>query len=97
MAVLLALPTLIPIGASLVALTRLDAELWSHLTDYVLPQVLPNTLWLLAGVIVYSIGAIIYATHKEGKMWGMDGHDLWHFFVLGGSAAHLVAVLMILA
>ncbi len=59
MAVLLALPTLIPIGASLVALTRLDAELWSHLTHYVLPHVLPNTLWLLAGV---SLGVSVLGT-----------------------------------
>lgn len=50
-------------------------------------------LWLLAGGIVYSVGAIIYATHKEGKLWGLDGHDLWHFFVLGGSICHVVAVM----
>jgi len=49
-------------------------------------------LWLLVGGIVYSVGAIIYATHKQGRVWGMDGHDLWHFLVLAGSIAHFVAV-----
>lgn len=51
-------------------------------------------LWLLAGGIIYSVGAIIYATHKDGKLWGLDGHDLWHFFVIGGSACHVTAVLV---
>lgn len=57
----------------------------------------PALLWLLAGGVIYSVGAIIYATHKQGKLWGLDGHDLWHFFVIGGSVCHVVAVLQILA
>ncbi|MGQ0697994.1 MAG: ABC transporter permease [Panacagrimonas sp.] len=39
--------------------TRLDAELWSHLSTYVLPQVLPDTLALLAGV---SLGVSVIGT-----------------------------------
>ncbi|MGQ0503005.1 MAG: ABC transporter permease [Panacagrimonas sp.] len=50
LAVLIALPTLLPLAAALTSFTRVDAELWSHLSTYVLPQVLPDTLILLAGV-----------------------------------------------
>ena len=47
---LLAVPVLLPIGVALTAFARPDAELWAHLTSYVLPEVLPATLWLLVGV-----------------------------------------------
>ena len=49
-AVALALPTLLPIGASISSFARIDPELWSHLLRYVLPQVLPDTLLLLLAV-----------------------------------------------
>lgn len=58
-AVLIAAPTLLPLAASLGSFTRLDAELWSHLSDYVLPQVLPTTLVLLLAV---SIGVSLLGT-----------------------------------
>lgn len=50
LALLLALPSLLPLGVTLASFGRLDAELWGHLRDYVLPDVLPATLWLLLGV-----------------------------------------------
>ncbi len=59
LALLLALPTLLPLGAALSAFTRLDAQLWSHLADYVLPYVMPNTLWLLLCV---SLGVSLIGT-----------------------------------
>lgn len=58
-AVLLALPTLLPLAAALASFTRIDADLWSHLSTYVLPQVLPDTLSLLAGV---SLGVSVMGT-----------------------------------
>jgi hemolysin III len=50
--------------------------------------------WLVAGGIVYSIGAIIFATERP-RLWpGVFGaHELWHLFVLGGSACHFVLML----
>lgn len=58
-AVILAVPTLMPLVAALTSFTRLDAELWSHLSDYVLPQVLPTTLALL---VVVSTGVCVLGT-----------------------------------
>lgn len=58
-AVILAFPTLLPLAAALSSFTRLDAELWSHLSDYVLPQVLPTTLVLLVAV---SVGVCVLGT-----------------------------------
>ncbi|MFP5358137.1 MAG: ABC transporter permease [Gammaproteobacteria bacterium] len=50
LALLLALPTLLPLLAVAASFTRVDAELWAHFRHYLLPQVTANTLWLLAGV-----------------------------------------------
>ncbi|MDR3688427.1 MAG: hemolysin III family protein [Fimbriimonas sp.] len=59
-------------------------------------QVLPTSAlwWMLAGGLAYTGGTIIYATNRP-KLWpGIFGaHDLWHLFVLGGSACHYVLML----
>jgi hemolysin III len=52
--------------------------------------------WLVAGGILYSIGAVVYAIERP-RLWpGIFGsHDLWHIFVLGGSACHFVLMLFV--
>jgi iron(III) transport system permease protein len=50
LAVVLALPTLLPIAVTASALFTPDLEAWGHLARHVLPGVAANTLWLLAGV-----------------------------------------------
>ena len=50
LAVLLTLPSLIPLLATAGALLRPDAEIIGHLWRYVLPQVAGNTFWLLLWV-----------------------------------------------
>jgi hemolysin III len=53
--------------------------------------------WLLAGGILYTLGAVIYITKKGNFFPGVFGfHELWHVFVLLGAAAHFVAVTTIL-
>jgi hemolysin III len=53
--------------------------------------------WLLAGGILYTLGAVIYITKKGNFFPGVFGfHELWHLFVLLGAAAHFGAVLYIL-
>jgi hemolysin III len=51
--------------------------------------------WLVAGGMVYSLGAVVYAIERP-RLWpGIFGsHDLWHLFVLGGSACHFVLMLL---
>lgn len=49
--------------------------------------------WLLAGGVVYSVGTIIYVT-KRPRLWpgSFGSHDLWHLFVVGGTACHLMTM-----
>jgi hemolysin III len=50
--------------------------------------------WLLAGGIIYTLGAVVYIT-KFFNFWpGVFGfHEVWHIFVLLAAAAHFVAVM----
>ena len=54
----------------------------------------PWTLaWLAAGGILYSLGAVVYATKKGDFFPGKFGfHEIWHIFVLLAAAAHFVAI-----
>lgn len=54
----------------------------------------PTTLaWLAAGGVLYSLGAIVYATKKGDFFPGRFGfHEIWHVFVLLAAAAHFVAI-----
>ncbi|MBQ8748870.1 MAG: hemolysin III family protein [Clostridia bacterium] len=45
-------------------------------------------LWLLAGGLAYSLGAIFYGVGKKKKYM----HCLWHFFVLIGAILQFIAV-----
>lgn len=57
-------------------------------------RLLPVTLgWLLAGGILYTLGAVIYITRKGDLLPGVFGfHEIWHLFVLLGAAAHFLAI-----
>lgn len=61
----------------------------------VLLQALPvgALFWIVAGGIVYSAGAIVYAARRPDFFPGVFGHhELWHLFVIAGSACHFWAV-----
>lgn len=50
---------------------------------------LPAILWLFAGGIFYTIGAVIYATKKPKITFKYIGfHEIFHIFVLAGSLCH---------
>jgi hemolysin III len=50
--------------------------------------------WVLAGGVVYSAGALIYGLKRPNPVPGVFGfHELWHLFVVAGSACHFWAVL----
>lgn len=55
-----------------------------------LSRVLPRTslVWLLAGGLAYTLGAVLYALKRIP--WS---HPIWHLFVLGGAACHVVSAL----
>jgi hemolysin III len=50
--------------------------------------------WVLAGGLVYSAGALIYGLKRPNPIHGVLGfHEVWHLFVMAGSACHFWAVL----
>ena len=51
--------------------------------------------WLLAGGIIYTVGAVIYALklplfNSRHKYFG--SHEIFHLFVIGGSACHFIVM-----
>ncbi len=61
----------------------------------VLLKVLPAGafVWLLLGGLVYSVGAVIFATDRPVIRRGVfEAHELWHVMVLIGSACHVWAI-----
>ncbi|MFC1960397.1 hemolysin III family protein [Chloroflexota bacterium] len=68
--------------------------------------ILPKALTVLAtgaivlivtGGVVYTVGALVFALKwpDHHAIWGH--HEIWHLFVLGGSAFHFVAVALYIA
>jgi hemolysin III len=49
-------------------------------------------IWLATGGVTYTVGVIFYTLKRVPYM-----HVVWHFFVLGGSLCHYMAVLLYLA
>jgi hemolysin III len=45
--------------------------------------------WLVAGGLLYTIGIVFYLMDTRVR----HAHGIWHLFVLGGSAAHYIAIL----
>jgi hemolysin III len=49
--------------------------------------------WLISGGVIYTLGAVVYATKKLDFFPGKFGfHEVWHIFVLLGALAHFAAV-----
>lgn len=45
--------------------------------------------WLLSGGLFYTVGVVFYALDKKVNYF----HNIWHLFVLAGSASHYCTVL----
>lgn len=51
--------------------------------------------WLLAGGIIYTAGGVIYALKLpifNGKHKNFGSHEIFHLFVMGGSACHFIVM-----
>ena len=46
--------------------------------------------WLVAGGVFYTVGVLFYALDKKIAV----GHEIFHFFVLAGSACHYFTILL---
>jgi hemolysin III len=54
--------------------------------------------WVLAGGLTYSAGALVYGLKRPNPLPGVFGfHEVWHLFVMAGSACHFWAVLRYVA
>ncbi len=51
-------------------------------------------LLLLGGGVIYVVGAVIYALEKPNFHRHFGHHELWHVFVMAGSAFHFFAVFL---
>jgi hemolysin III len=50
--------------------------------------------WMIAGGIIYTLGAVVYITKIFNFKPGVFGfHEVWHIFVMLGALAHFIAVL----
>lgn len=55
---------------------------------------LEGLLWLLAGGVFYTGGAVMYAMKKPNIIPGWLGfHEIWHLFVMAGSFCHFMMML----
>jgi hemolysin III len=61
-------------------------------------QLAPEALgWLVAGGVLYTLGAVVYITRRANFIPGVFGfHEVWHIFVLLAAAAHFAAVASLL-
>jgi hemolysin III len=109
---LLALVWSLAMAGIFVKLTRMDAPRWLTVGLYLglgwvallavpaLLAALPmgGLVWFLAGGLVYSGGAVVYALKRPDPLPGAFGfHEIWHLFVLAGSACHFWAILRYVA
>jgi hemolysin III len=52
--------------------------------------------WVVAGGLLYTIGAVVYATKRPDPAPAMFGfHEVFHAFTVAGAAAHFVAVALL--
>ena len=55
-------------------------------------------IWLAVGGIIYTLGAVVYATKIFDFFPGKFGfHEIWHIFVILGALAHFIAILAYVA
>jgi hemolysin III len=55
-------------------------------------------VWLLAGGLLYTLGAVIYITKKLDFIPGKFGfHEVWHIFVTLGAFSHFILIAYFIA
>lgn len=54
---------------------------------------LPFFIWIAAGGLAYTLGAVIYGLKKPNPIPNSFGHhEIWHLFVLAGTFSHFWAI-----
>lgn len=58
----------------------------------------PGHFLLLGGGLIYTLGFVIYYWQWPDPRPGLFGHhEIWHFFVIGGSLCHYLFILLFIA
>lgn len=57
----------------------------------------PAKVFLLASGVVFVLGALVFGLEKPNLHPMLGHHELWHLFVMLGSALHFIAILYCLA
>jgi hemolysin III len=53
-------------------------------------------VWLIVGGVIYTLGAVVYATRIFNFIPGKFGfHEIWHIFVLLAAMAHFISVVLL--
>jgi hemolysin III len=56
----------------------------------------PDTILLVAGGLIYSLGAIVLATHWPGKVAKTFGyHETWHTMTVVAATCHYIVILRV--
>jgi hemolysin III len=56
----------------------------------------PETILLVAGGLIYSLGALVLATHWPGKAATTFGyHEFWHAMTVVAAACHYLVILLV--
>jgi hemolysin III len=108
---LLTLIWVIAVSVVVVSVFYIKSPRWLHTGIYVvmgwlclmaapqMPAVLTAAamIWLFVGGVIYTLGAVVYATKILDFVPGKFGfHEIWHIFVLLGALAHFIAVITLL-
>ena len=68
------------------------------LAVFAIPQIISNMpagaiLWMVAGGLFFTVGAVVYITKKMDFVPGVFGfHEVWHIFVILGCLCHLIMI-----
>jgi hemolysin III len=79
---------------------------WVHIVGYIslgwvaiiaAPVLFPiltagGLFWLIAGGVIYTVGAFFYVWDRPRLVGKLGAHELWHLMVIGGGASHFVFV-----
>ncbi|MDO5116246.1 MAG: hemolysin III family protein [Synergistaceae bacterium] len=105
--ILLALVWSVAAAGLLMKIFWMDAPLWLSCSLYLamgwlaapfivpLARALPlgATLWLIAGGLLYTAGALIFGFERPRiRLSWFGSHELFHLFVIGGSLCHYISV-----
>jgi hemolysin III len=101
----------IALGGIVVKIFYVNSPRWLNAVIYIImgwlcvmaaPQMLSalpisTLVWLIIGGVVYTLGALVYATRLFNFVPGKFGfHEVWHIFVLLGAMAHFISVMSLL-